>query len=79
MGIAVRTAKIETFDDFNIFFSENEEILAIQIPTPVNKNGVPVESVLHGLRGILGESEITELIEVICTAQENPEPTGSEP
>ena len=78
MGIAVKCSKIQTFDDFNIFVGEDEEVLAIQMPAPANKDGVPVESVLHGLREILPEEEISELISIVCAAQESPELTGSE-
>ena len=59
----------------NPFPGIDEQIIAIQMPSPVTDSGVPVETVLSALRDVLSEDEITELIDIICAVQDSPELT----
>lgn len=45
--------------------NEDEELLALQIPMPVSKDGTVVEEVIHHLRSFISDDEITDLIEHI--------------
>jgi len=47
---------------FMVFYGENDETLAIQMPEPVHINGTPKEEVLLGLRTVLPEEEISDLM-----------------
>ena len=73
MAIAVGCEKIHSFSDLNVFVGADEQIIAIQMPSPGTDRGVPVETVLSALRDVLSEDEITELIDIICSVQDSPE------
>ena len=47
---------------FLTFYDDRNELLGIQMPDPVLLNGSPREEVLLGLRAILCEEEVTDLM-----------------
>ena len=69
MAIAMGCEKIQSFSELHVFLGVDEQIIAIQMPSPVTDSGVPVETVLSALRDVLSEDEITELINIICAIQ----------
>jgi len=48
--------------EFLIFYDDQGEMLGMQMPDPVLADGSPREEVLLGLRAILCEEEITDLM-----------------
>ena len=73
MAIAMGCERIQSFSELHVFLGVDEQIIAIQMPSPVTDSGVPVETVLSALRDVLSEGEITELINLICAIQDSPE------
>jgi len=69
MAIAMGCERIQSFSELHVFLGVDEQIIAIQMPSPVTDSGVPVETVLSALRDVLSEDEITELINIICAIQ----------
>jgi hypothetical protein len=70
--IGVSTDRVDSDDYGNAaFVDENDKILALQMEDPVTDDGTPKESVLHWLRGMLGESDIVSFLEMMkeCKAQ----------
>ena len=66
MEVAVLTDSMDIFEedtDFVVFRDEGDDILAIQMPEPIDDNGAPKESVIEKLRSICSEEELTDLID----------------
>ena len=56
--------------EFGLVLNEEDNMLAIQLPDPVNDNGAPKEEVLAGLRVFLPEDHVTFLVHYIIQAKE---------
>ena len=46
-----------------MFRDEDEDILAIQMPEPVDEYQVPSERIINMLRAVIDEEELTDLLE----------------
>ena len=54
---------VEGEEDFVVFRDEDEDILAIQMPEPVDEYQVPSERIINMLRAVIDEEELTDLLE----------------
>jgi hypothetical protein len=68
--IGNRTDHIESDEHGNsLFTDEDGKVLALQMEDPLTDDGTPKESVLHWLRGTMGESEIVSFLEMMQEAK----------
>ncbi|MBT7693768.1 MAG: hypothetical protein HN750_17375 [Gemmatimonadales bacterium] len=67
MVLSYHTDQVHQADGLAFFLDEDQRVLGIDMPTPV-VSGVPEEAVLHTLRTMIPEDEITWMLGVLVEA-----------
>ena len=68
IALTFHTETVSQANDLAFFLDEDQRVLGVDMPTPII-SGVPQEAVLHTLREMFAEDEITNLLDGIVEAE----------
>lgn len=68
MALTFHAEEIRQADELSLFLDDDQRVLGVDMPSPVIA-GIPQEAVLHKLREMFSEGEITELCDGIVEAE----------